>query len=67
VGGVEVQSVEDVLDASFFLTDGDSVNVRVRRDGIERDFPVLSITHPSQTKDELHAQSTLQGLQLQLK
>jgi S1-C subfamily serine protease len=67
VGDVEVQSVEDVLDASFFLTDGDLVNVRIRRDGRERTYPVSSIAHPSQQRNELHAMSVFQGLQLQLK
>lgn len=52
VGNVPVDEVEDVLDASFFLTEGDDVVVRVMRDGRELDVPVRSIRHPSNEKFE---------------
>jgi len=47
VGNVPIRQVEDVLDASYFLTDGDPVSIRVRRDGSELFFSVESIPHPA--------------------
>jgi len=55
VGEVPIKKVEDVLDASYFLTDGDAVEVRVNRDGQEMRFSVYSITHPASEKPGLHA------------
>jgi serine protease Do len=46
VGDVGVQCLEDMIDASFFLSPEGEVNVRVARDGSERDFPVMPIDHP---------------------
>lgn len=55
VGDVKVDEVEDVLDASFFLTDGDPVEIRVLRDGQELDFSATPTTHPASETQEYHA------------
>ena len=55
VGDIPVREVEDVLDASFFLTGGDPVEIRVRRDGSDLTFSVYAATHPIAEKSEVHA------------
>lgn len=57
VGKFTLTCPEDVFDASFFLSAGDTVAVSVIRDGKELDFEVRSILHPSlqaaKTADDL--------------
>jgi S1-C subfamily serine protease len=55
VGDVPIRSVEDVLDASFFLTDGDAVTVKVLRGGQELQYSVMPVLHPASEKAGLHA------------
>jgi len=50
VGNIDVNEVEDILDASFFLTEGDDVKVTIRRGGEQVIVPVRSIRHPSNEK-----------------
>jgi len=50
VGDVGIRCLEDMIDASFFLSPGGEVIVRVVRDGSERDFPVMPIDHPDFTR-----------------
>lgn len=47
VGDVKVTSVEDILDASFFLTAGDQTAVIVDRGGQKLTFNIRSIRHPA--------------------
>jgi len=47
VGDVAIQCREDVIDASFFLTAGDSVPVVVLRNGEEITFSIRSILDPA--------------------
>jgi len=58
VGNVGIQNVEDVLDASFFLTDGDAVAVRVMRGGQELQYSIRPVLHPASEKSGLHAASS---------
>ena len=46
VGEIGVTCLEDMIDASFFLSPEGEVIVRVARDGSERDFPVMPVDHP---------------------
>ena len=46
VGTTRISRVEDVIDASFFLTSGDHVSVVVVRDGQQATFDVRSTNHP---------------------
>lgn len=46
VGRTKVREAEDILDASFFLTAGDSVPIIVVRDGKELTFNVQAELHP---------------------
>lgn len=46
VGDVKIDHVEDVIDASFFLTAGDKITVTVFRDGRKKDIEVRSVEHP---------------------
>ncbi|MEX1120043.1 MAG: S1C family serine protease [Terrimicrobiaceae bacterium] len=58
VGNVAIKNVEDVLDASFFLTDGDAVAVRVIRGGQELQYSIRPALHPASEKSGLHAAGT---------
>jgi len=46
VGNHRITSLEDVLDASFFLTAEDVTIIRVARDGLEQNFNVTPIDNP---------------------
>jgi len=46
VGRHKITSPEDVFNASFFLTAQDETDIRVARDGSERDFNVTPIDNP---------------------
>lgn len=47
VGQVKIKDVEDVIDAAYYLTADDKVNVRVARDGQTLDISVLPSMHPA--------------------
>ncbi len=49
VGDVPVQSPEDLIDASFFLTAGDESTIKVLRDGEELTLPFHAAAHPNLT------------------
>lgn len=53
VGSLEIDEVEDVLDASFFLTEGDEITISVLRGGEQIDLPVRSVAHPAVEKPEV--------------
>lgn len=55
VGEIEIREPEDALDASFFLTAGDPVDVRVARGGKVLNLPFTPAEHPSDRKSELQA------------
>jgi len=46
IGGVNVSTAEDVIDASFFLTAGDKVPITIQRDGQEMSVEVRPAKHP---------------------
>jgi serine protease Do len=46
IGGVNVSTAEDVIDASFFLTAGDKVPIAIQRDGQEMSVEVRPAKHP---------------------
>jgi serine protease Do len=66
VGSVGIDDVEDVLDASYFLTDGDPVEVRVEREGQELRFSVYSIPHPTSERDAASVQTVFVPQQFNL-
>jgi serine protease Do len=47
VGKVKVHEPEDVLDASFFITAGDTIPITVVRDGEKRTFAIQAELHPA--------------------
>ena len=55
VGKVKVRQPEDVLDASFFISAGDTVPVTVMRDGRERTFDIQAAFHPASQRPLLLA------------
>lgn len=55
VGDIPIREPEDALDASFFLTAGDPVDVRVARGGDVLTVPFTPGEHPSDRKNELQA------------
>lgn len=55
IGGHPVQSCEDILDASFFLTAGDPTEIKVVRDSLPVTLTVKPKLHPSANSGELHA------------
>jgi S1-C subfamily serine protease len=59
VGGEKIESADDVLDASFFLTAGDEIPLVVARDGQKLTFEVQAADHPSNSRLHLQAHSPL--------
>src|ERR1051325_793739 len=55
VGQVSVREPEDVLDASFFITAGDTVPITVVRDGKKITFDVQAAFHPASQRPPLLA------------
>jgi S1-C subfamily serine protease len=55
VGKVKVRQPEDVLDASFFITAGDTVPITVVRDGKELTFSIQAAFHPASQRPPLLA------------
>ena len=55
VGDIEVREPEDALDASFFLTVGDPVDVRIARGEEVLTVPFTPGEHPSDRSDTLQA------------
>jgi serine protease Do len=46
VGGLPITSLEDMINASFFLSADDETVLRVTREGSEREFSVVPVDHP---------------------
>jgi S1-C subfamily serine protease len=55
VGEIAVREPEDALDASFFLTAGDAVEVKVARGGEVLTLPFVAGEHPAGRKPDFHA------------
>ncbi|MBU3665069.1 MAG: serine protease [Chthoniobacterales bacterium] len=55
VGAIEIREPEDTLDASFFLTAGEPVDVRVARGDEILTIPLTPGEHPLERKSELQA------------
>lgn len=55
VGDMEIDEPEDALDASFFLTAGDPVTVRVSRGSGVMEIPLTPTEHPAERKGDLQA------------
>jgi S1-C subfamily serine protease len=53
VGKIKVHEPEDVLDASFFLTAGDTVPVTVVRNGQKLTFDIQAAVHPDARRQRL--------------
>lgn len=47
IGDHKINHIEDVIDASFFLTAGDKVTVSVMRGGEKKDITLRSVEHPN--------------------
>jgi len=61
VGKVPIHRPEDVLDASFYLTAGDSTEIEVVRDGKPLTLNVETVLHPWAVKPTLQAGPSLMG------
>ena len=55
VGDIKIREPEDALDASFFLTAGDQVDVKVSRNGEVLTLPFVAGQHPAGRKSNLQA------------
>jgi serine protease Do len=55
VGDIAIREPEDAVDASFFLTAGDPVSVRISRNGKILEIPFTPGEHPLDRKVELQA------------
>jgi len=55
VGDIAIREPEDALDASFFLTAGDPIQVRIARDGQVLTLPFTPTEHPFDRKPDLQA------------
>lgn len=58
VGDITIREPEDALDASFFLTEGEPVTVRIARGGEVLTVPITPGRHPLERKGNLHALGT---------
>lgn len=58
VGDIVIREPEDALDASFFLTEGEPVTVRVARGGEILTLPITPGRHPLERKGNLQALGT---------
>jgi serine protease Do len=61
VGAHRITSLEDVLDASFFLSAEDETLLRVARGGSEREFQITPIDHPDLSRPPLPALGSTGG------
>jgi S1-C subfamily serine protease len=66
VGKKEVHQPEDVLDASFFITAGDTVPITVLRDGEKLTFNVQAGFHPAGKRLPLVAAPSMNAVPLKL-
>ncbi len=55
IGSLRVTCLEDMFDASFFLSAEDETVVRVIRDGSEREFNVVPVDHPDLNRPQVPA------------
>ena len=55
VGERRISSLEDMIDASFFLSAEDETIVRVAREGSEREFSVVPVDHPDLNRPRVPA------------
>jgi len=55
VGDIAIREPEDALDASFYLTAGDPIQVRIARDGKVMTLPFTPTEHPFERKPALQA------------
>jgi serine protease Do len=55
VGDIAIREPEDALDASFFLTAGDAVDVKVSRNGEVLTLPFVAEEHPADRTPNLQA------------
>jgi serine protease Do len=55
VGGLHITSLEDMIDASFFLSAEDEIVLRIAREGSEREFSVMPVDHPDLSRPRLPA------------
>jgi serine protease Do len=53
VGKTPISCLEDMIDASFYLSAEDETVVRVARDGSEREFTVMPVDHPDLSRPRL--------------
>ena len=60
IGTTPVASSEDVLDASYFLTAGESADVKITRDGQQMSIKVTPKLHPLTPAKPLHAEAPQQ-------
>ncbi len=66
VGGTPIASVEDLIDASYFLTAGDSADIEVMRGSEKLTLPVRPALHPLAPGRDMQATAdALQRFQLQ--
>jgi S1-C subfamily serine protease len=55
VGDIAIREPEDAVDAAFFLTAGDTVSVRIARNGEILEIPFTPGDHPLDRKLEFQA------------
>lgn len=66
IGRTKVREVEDILDASFYITAGDTVPITVVRDGEKLTFEVQAEFHPAGRQLPLIAAPTMNAIPLKL-
>jgi serine protease Do len=60
IGITTVASSEDVIDASYFLTAGESADIKITRDGHQMNIKVTPKLHPLTPANPLHAEGPQQ-------
>jgi serine protease Do len=57
VNGRKVCSIQDLVDAAYYLTAGEEAKIQITREGRQMDIPVMPVLHPSAAVTEMRADS----------
>lgn len=57
VNGRKVCSIQDLVDAAYYLTAGEEAKIQIAREGKQMDIPVMPVLHPSAAVKEMRADS----------
>lgn len=59
INGNKVASIQDLVDAAYYLTAGEEARIQIVRDGKKMDIMVNPALHPNASASPLHAEATV--------